>query len=179
MIPPWLELLRTSTASARPLIVALASVDSKGCPHVRSVICRKIDEDGSLWFASDARSGKNSQIRPSPMVEVVCWLPATREQFRLAGEVSIISGSMTESRELWRRMTPQSRAMFFWPAPGEKKTLDDPSFTRSSDAAQPPPAFELIVLHPTTVEHLMLSPHPHRRRRWTLGNEWQSEEINP
>ena len=43
-----------------------------------------------------------------------------------------------------------------------------------------PPNFELIVVRPRRVEHLQLSVHPHRRRRWMLAGNWSAAaEVNP
>lgn len=182
MTPEWIELFRTATASTQPLVMSLATVDSEGRPRVRSVVCRSIADDGSLWFASDARSGKNTQLRTGPSngaVEVVAWLPVTREQFRLSGVARVIPSGAEESRQMWEEINPESRAMYFWPPPGEARTPDDSAFIRTSDAPLPPPTFEVIVLQPTSVEHLSLAMHPHQRRRWTMERNWGCEELNP
>ncbi len=68
---------------------ALATIDRNGAPRVRSVICRKISADGSVWAISDGRSEKNEQLKASPHAEMCFWLPGRREQFRVGGSVKV------------------------------------------------------------------------------------------
>jgi pyridoxamine 5'-phosphate oxidase len=167
----------------RPRVCTLATVDKAGLPRARSVVCRRVAPDGSIWIASDARSEKNEQLKANPQAEVVFWLPARKEQFRVQGSVKVLSepGRDPARATLWGEMSDAARALFFWPTPGAKK-LDVPeSFPKSVDAETPPPAnFEVLVLRPRRVEHLQLKPHPHRRRRWMLAGNWQAaSEVNP
>jgi PPOX class probable FMN-dependent enzyme len=180
MTPPWLELFRTATATERPLILSLATVDAEGHPQVRSVVCRRIGSDGSLWVASDARSAKNAQLAADPHAAVVCWIANTREQFRFAGPVEIVSEeSPSQDRvDLWREMTAESRAMYFWPVPGAPREGSN-EFLTDNDDPIPPRSFEILILRPNEVEHLRLSVRPHDRTRWTLNDEWNLERLNP
>jgi PPOX class probable FMN-dependent enzyme len=181
MTPAWLVLFRTATATERPLILSLATVGAVGHPQVRSVVCRRIESDGSLWFSSDSRSAKHAQLTAHPYAAAVCWIATTREQFRFAGSVEIVSEeSPSQDRiDLWREMTRESRAMFFWPAPGTPRETNDTQFAPESDAPLPPPSFEILILRPHEVEHLRLSIRPHDRTRWTLTNGWNVERLNP
>ena len=77
------------------------------------------------------------------------------------------------------KMTPQSRAMFFWPTPGDGRVPDDEAFVRSSDAPFPHETFLALTLRPTQLEYLRLSTHPHTRMRWTLAEKWECEALNP
>ena len=61
----------------RPHVATLATVDRAGDPRARSVVCRTVDESG-LYFVSDARSGKNGQLRLNVVAEAVFWLSARR-----------------------------------------------------------------------------------------------------
>src|SRR4051794_28547204 len=90
----WLERLRraVATGDARPpLVGTLATADAGGAPRARSVVCREIGDDGSLWVTSDARSEKAAHLRGRPEAELVLWLPAAREQFRLFGRVELLT----------------------------------------------------------------------------------------
>lgn len=161
--------------------MALATVDAAGAPRVRSVVCRKVDDDGSLLFASDTRSEKHDQLVRDPRAEAVCWLPTIREQFRFAGAVELIGGDFLEGSriEIWRSMPPQSRAVFSWPSPGTPKDWPDERFAQSVDVPEPPKNFEILSLIPHAVERLELSRHPHRRTRWRSATGWLPEELNP
>jgi PPOX class probable FMN-dependent enzyme len=178
MAVPWLDAFRS--VAARPLILSLATVAGNGGPDVRSVICRRVEDDGSLWFTSDARSGKDAQLAMNSNVAAVYWAPATREQFRFWGGSEILNESSgnPSREELWKELTAETRAMFFWPPPGEPRVTDS-RFVAASEAESPPATFDAIVLRPSRVEHLALSMHPHRRTRWTFSTHWTTEDLNP
>jgi PPOX class probable FMN-dependent enzyme len=167
--------------SFRPVILSLATVDSEGHPHVRMVVCRRIGDDGSLWIASDARSGKHVQLAARPEAAAVCWIGSTREQFQFEGKVQVFgdSSGSPDRIGLWREISPESRALFFWPAPGRPRERDEACFVASSDAVTPPDSFEILVLRPSQVEYLGLSVHPPHRLRWTLLQGWRPELLNP
>jgi pyridoxamine 5'-phosphate oxidase len=180
---PWLEWFRGAVAQAglQPLVLALATVDEMGRPQVRSVVCRRIEKDGSLWMTSDSRSGKNTQIRRNAQAAAVCWLAVTREQFRFSGVVDILDtrSSSPDRIEMWQSLSPATRATFFWPAPGQARTLIDANFPAASDASAPPDSFEVLILRPGEVEHLRVGVHPHQRVRWVAERDWGREELNP
>jgi PPOX class probable FMN-dependent enzyme len=183
----WLDLFRAAVADLDgPLIGTLATVDAAGAPRARSVVCREVGDDGSLWVTSDARSDKADHLRRRPEAELVFWRPASREQFRFVGRVELItstSGDAAARERHWRRLTDASRAMFRWPAPGRPRTTHDNdagAFPASvAPEAAVPDSFEVIVLHPTCVERLQLAPQPHRRTRWREAGGWSAEPINP
>src|SRR5207248_52820 len=72
---------------------------SSGC-----VVCRAIDDDGSIWFVSDARSKKNRQIKLDRRVEAVFWLPNLKLQFRIRGEARVVGASEPRTIELWQAL---------------------------------------------------------------------------
>ncbi len=185
---PWLPELRAALDAeyaSRPYVVALATVDENGRPRVRSVVCRRAQPDGTLWVCSDARSGKNTQLRRNPHTELVFWLPGRREQFRVAGWVEIVSAETDDPRrgELWGELSDAARALFAWPEPGAPRHPDPAAFPEAIDAGGPiPDTFDLLVIAPEEVEHLDLKVHPHRRRRWRRrtvgGRRWLIHETH-
>jgi pyridoxamine 5'-phosphate oxidase len=167
----------------RPRVCTLATVDKSGAPRARSVICRKLGEDGSVWFLNDGRSEKAEHLKAVPQAEVVFWLPTVREQFRLSGSVKVVPAAPDDPArlEFWRSLSDATRATYFWPSPGAKRIDDDDEFAREVPATiPPPPNFHVLVLRPRRVEQLQLTPHPHRRRRWMLAGNWSvAAEVNP
>ena len=115
----WVKLLRDAIAAEgdRPTVMALATVSRNGSPRVRNVVCRRIDDDGVLWFVSDARSRKNQQIRLRRTVEVVFWMPLAKRQLRIRGEARIVPHDGLKAVELWRALPDHTRLLFAWPAP--------------------------------------------------------------
>jgi pyridoxamine 5'-phosphate oxidase len=163
----------------RPRVAALATVDQAGRPRVRSVVCRRIEEDGALWIVSDSRSDKNGQARANAFGEMAFWLPSRREQFRIAGGLEVVLGSDPRLTQAWQDLSDGARALFFWPEPGAPFDEGQEAPRAVGVEAPIPPAFELLVLGPDHAEHLDLNPHPHRRRRWRRESGWSVEVINP
>jgi pyridoxamine 5'-phosphate oxidase len=182
----WIGELRSALAGEygdRPSFATLATVDKGGSPRARTVVCRKVADDGTIYIASDARSEKNEQVRANAQAEVVFWLPTLREQFRLFGSTRVMAANPAEAAraDLWRALSDAARALFFWPSPGARRIDPPEAYPQAMTADQPVPAnFEVIIVKPRRVEHLSLSVHPHRRRRWMLAGKWTAAaEINP
>lgn len=180
----WLTVFRQSLQNEyadNPRIVTLASVDAKRRPRARSVILRRIDDNGALWITSNAFAAKNAQLREWPFAEITAYLPKNREQFRLSGAARVIGPEDDDAlrESFWKSISDAARATFFWPAIGQPARQEDP-VPASIDAAVPmPPVFELIELQPDQVEHLATAAIPHRRTRWREELEWAQERINP
>jgi pyridoxamine 5'-phosphate oxidase len=183
VVNPWLDDLQAALEAEfgpGPRPAALATVDRDGRPHARFVICRRIGPDGTFWVASDARSAKAEHLRHQPYAELVFWLAARREQYRVAGPVQRRAAADDPDRlALWRELSDAGRALFAWPTPGLPRHPDPAAFPAAipSEAA-PPASFEALVLRPTAVEHLALNPHPHHRRRWRAETGWAEEGLN-
>jgi PPOX class probable FMN-dependent enzyme len=189
----WIGELRSALTrefgDGKPCVATLATVDRSGAPRARTVVCRRVADDGTLYVASDARSEKNDQVKASAQAEVVFWLPTLREQYRVLGSVRVggpaaagTGGTGDPARaELWRAMSDAGRALFLWASPGARRVDAPEAFpTAVPAAAAVPPNFELIVVRPRRVEHLQLTVHPHRRRRWMLAGKWSAAaELNP
>jgi pyridoxamine 5'-phosphate oxidase len=185
MTPSVIQLLRDALDlefAERPRVAVLASVDADGRPRARSVIVRDVTDSGDLWVASDARSQKNAQLRQRPQADLVFWLPARREQFRVLCRARVIGAGEDEPRRrrAWLMLNDASRALFVWPAPGRPRGDCDLDFAAAVPAGDPiPDSFELLVLSAVEVDHLELGPFPHRRTRYGAQNAWQAEELNP
>lgn len=185
---PWISLLRDELDleyGARPRIAQLASVDERGRPRVRSVVCRRVEDEGALVATSDGRSAKNRQLRAVGFSEWVFWLVGRRKQFRVGGALHVIDGSAEgdekQLREaVWDEISDAARALFVWPASGKPWGGCDVEFATQLEKDAPIPAsFELLVMRADEVELLDLNPHPHSRRRWREANAWVEEVINP
>jgi pyridoxamine 5'-phosphate oxidase len=183
MTHEWLQLLTEALAVEtpdRPMVMTLATLSRNGSPRARSVICRAIDDDGTIWITSDSRSRKNGQIKTDRRVEAVFWLPTRRLQFRIRGEARLIPATHPRAMKLWTSLSDSTRAMFTWPAPGESRGDSDDAFaTILSVDALAPDSFQAIAIHARLVESLDLNEHPQRRQRWRRKNGWRAETLNP
>src|SRR4051812_12252625 len=104
MTHEWVKNLREAIGryGDRPTLMTLATLSRNGSPRARSVICRGIDEDGTIWLVSDSRSKKNGQIAMDRRVEIVAWLSVSRLQFRLRGEARIVRSDEPRAVEIWK-----------------------------------------------------------------------------
>ena len=179
------QLLRSAVGAefeGRSIIASLATVDADGWPRVRSVVCRRIDLDGGVWIAADARSAKMAQLLVNDRVELCVWLPRHRQQFRVGGAADVLTDADGGSArvELWKELPDSTRVHLLWPSPGMPRSADSSAFPVSFPAGIGiPPAFAAILARPDQIELLELDTHPHRRRRWRLANQWRLEEVNP
>jgi hypothetical protein len=184
----WISELRDSISrehSGRPAIATLSTVRmTPDGPHAdaRSVVVRKLMNDGTLLITSDGRSEKSGQIRANPSATAVFWFPSLRKQFVVDGKVLIIGPADEKPIRLqaWRDLSNSTRAMFHWPASGSARNEMD-LFCEAIDAdAAMPDSFEVLLLEPEKVDILDLNPFPHSRLRWSfVRREWSGLQINP
>jgi pyridoxamine 5'-phosphate oxidase len=180
----WLPIFRDALDAEygeRPRIATLATVDAEHRPRARTVVVRRIDDDGALWIVSSAYSDKNAQLRQTPAAELVLYLPNAREQFRLFGPASVIGrGDDEPARQaFWATLSDAARATFYWPIIGQPAT-NAAAVPAVLPASTPmPDHFELIRIAPAQVEHLTTANLPHRRTRYRQSAAWQPEPINP
>ena len=179
----WLDLFRRALADHygdRPVIAALATADADGRPRVRHVVCRRVDDDGGLWIAVDARSAKVDQLAAHPHAELAFWLAGDRDQFRARGAAAVLTGPEPDRAALWRSLSDTARALFAWPPPGTPREPDPARFPAALPPGDaPPPSFAALVIRPDEFEHLALRDHPHLRRIWRAVDGWIGRDVNP
>lgn len=175
-LPSWLERIAKSITKSRRIkggnYVQIATVDSAGLPHCRTVVHRGFLKGTSrgtlLKMITDARSDKVSQIHATGgHCEMVWWFSESSEQYRIRGSLLLGGeGAPEESEfaaprlEAWRGLSDPAREQFFWPAPGpfDPSTPPAPPGGRDEQGAilPPPPNFLLMLLVPTQVKYLRL-----------------------
>jgi hypothetical protein len=167
--PPWLDAFRSdldAEFARAPRIAAMATSDRVGGATVRHVVIRRVEPDGSLLLATDARSTKVDHLRRRPDASISFWLQDLRRQYRLDGPVDRLADG-PERLALWRGLSDAARALFTWPEPGTLRTDDPDAFPAAVGAdTEPPGSFLVLRVRPLFVERLDLKPHPHERLRW-------------
>ncbi len=189
-LAPWRTPLARALHSNRSLVYSrypqLATVDSQGRPHNRTIVFRGFSGDtNTLEFITDQRSEKVAQIHQQPWAELCWYFPQTREQFRLAGWVQIIDGShssplaQTARHHRWQSLSAAGRQQFTWPHPGQPRQGDLPTAPTAPHA--PPAHFCLLWLCPQHVDHLELRGNPQNRYSYQKGADqiWIVQEVNP
>jgi pyridoxamine 5'-phosphate oxidase len=167
----------------------LATVTPEGKPANRTVVFRGFrDDSNQLKVVVDTRSDKIEQIHHQPWGEICWYFTETREQFRLAGELILVTGdhadpSLTQERQqTWENLSDSARSQFVWSHPGQPRQADDPAFSNPPpDEKEPLSNFALLLLVPKTVDHLELRGDPQNRYLYNLdkANSWKVQAVNP
>lgn len=166
----------------------LATVRSDGHPANRTVVFRGfLEETNQLQFVTDVRSQKVEQIAHTSAAEACWYFPNTREQFRLSGQLTLVSANCPDAdllaarQRLWQAISDPARTQFAWADPGQPRN-DDIGFAVSPpDVTTPLPTFCLLLLDPDRVDHLELRGNPQNRwlyHRDAAGN-WSMQVVNP
>lgn len=88
LVRAWLDQAFDRLAEHNPGAMTLASVDARGRPSARMVICRGFDaEDGWLVFYTDRTSHKAAMLDASPRAACVFYWEPLDRQLRVEGPV--------------------------------------------------------------------------------------------
>ncbi|MBN3895173.1 MAG: pyridoxamine 5'-phosphate oxidase family protein [Nostoc sp. NOS(2021)] len=192
-LAPWRSAIAHALHRNRSLVYArylqLATVQANGRPANRTLVFRGFLEDtNQLKFITDTRSAKADQIQQQPWAEVCWYFPNTREQFRITGCLTLVSGDDSHQDlqpariSMWQELSDAARSQFAWPHPGKPRVQTPEAFVPPApDPMQPVPNFCLLLLDPVQVDHLELRGEP--QNRWLYhrdeNQEWSSQAINP
>lgn len=167
----------------------LATVRSDGHPANRTVVFRGfLDDTNHLKFVTDARSQKVEEIERQSWGEACWYFTKTREQFRIAGTLTLVRENHPDLNQLqkarqttWQELSDNARVQFAWPYPG-KARADAVAFAPPlPDPVEPLPNFCLLLLEPVQVDHLELRGDPQNRCLYYLDSEqtWSAQVVNP
>ncbi|MBN3963355.1 Npun_F5749 family FMN-dependent PPOX-type flavoprotein [Nostoc sp. NMS8] len=191
-LAPWRSAIAHALHRNRSLVYArylqLATVQANGRPANRTLVFRGFLEDtNQLKFITDVRSAKVDQIQQQPWAEVCWYFPNTREQFRMTGCLTLVSGDADRDLQLariaiWQELSDAARLQFAWPHPGKPRVETPEAFAPPApEPVQPVPNFCLLLLDPVEVDHLELRGEPQNRWLYRRDDQqdWSSQTINP
>ncbi|KAJ9534878.1 hypothetical protein QJQ45_029562 [Haematococcus lacustris] len=189
-MPPWLSIIEKSVKANKSLAYAryvqLATIRPDGRPANRTVVFRGfLKESSDLTFITDLRSNKVAELSANPAAEVAWYLPQTREQFRLSGNLQVVGAehpqpAMAAARQAaWNALSPGARTQFGWPQPGLPRDPDPAVFSPEvpGEGEEPSPAFGLLILHVHKVDYLQLFKN--ERVTYSVEDDWQPHRVNP
>lgn len=191
MLAPWRSPLARALHRNRSLAHArylqLATLRQDGRPANRTVVFRGfLDGTNQLKFVTDARSEKFAQIEYSSWAEACWYFAQTREQFRLMGQLTLVSdrddAPLLQQARLtaWQELSDAARTQFAWAYPGKPREGNSGFDVPVPDSKVPLPHFCLLLLNPERVDHLELRGNP--QNRWIhdrQGQAWTTQEVNP
>ena len=169
--------------------VQLATVNSEGLPTNRTVVFRGfLSDTNQLQFITDVRSQKYSHLQKQPWGEVCWYFTKTREQFRIAGSLTLVTAESSDSelltarKRMWQNISDSARIQFAWVSPGETRENTPQAFNPDPPSDKKPlDNFCLLLLNPEKVDHLELRGEPQNRYLYRLksDNTWEIKEVNP
>jgi pyridoxamine 5'-phosphate oxidase len=208
-LAPWRSPLARALHRNRSVPFArylqLATVRADATPANRTVVFRGfLAGTNGLMFVSDRRSEKIAQIQQNPQAEACWYFTQTREQFRLAGRLIVVSAETEQSllanarQDLWQHLSDSARLQFAWPQPKGKREAITSFNPPAPEVQRPPLTFCLLCLAVNRVDHLELRGEPQNRclyekiNQATPGNsanqspaqsepaqDWKTTLVNP
>ena len=79
-----------------PMAISVATVDAEGCPNVRTVLMRFLDERGP-GFVTCQTSAKGQELAANPQIAAALTWPAMFRAIRFRGRVELIERAEVES----------------------------------------------------------------------------------
>ena len=193
LVAPWRSPLSRALHRHRSIpysrYVQLATVDPQGLPANRTVVFRGFLEDtNQLQLITDSRSNKITHIKANPWAEICWYFSKSREQFRLFGQLILVTATDLEPtwqsarQQAWQKLSDAARLQFSWPKPGEKRVANPEAFSSATPSTTEPVInFCLLLLKPEKVDHLELRGEPQNRCLYLLQKDqtWSVQSINP
>ena len=94
----WLSQAQRDAAQPNPNSMVLATVDSRGYPSARVVLCKEIAaQQGFILFYTNYRSRKGSELATNPRAAVVFHWDHLHRQVRAEGEVAVLSDAENDA----------------------------------------------------------------------------------
>jgi pyridoxamine 5'-phosphate oxidase len=94
----WLAQARIDAAQPNPNSMVLATVDGRGQPSARVVLCKDLDPDaGYITFYTNYQSRKGRELEENPRAAVVFHWDHRRRQVRAEGRVERLSDAESDA----------------------------------------------------------------------------------
>lgn len=185
-LAPWRPVLsralHRNRARAYCRYLQLATIDTEGKPSNRTVVFRGFTDE-KLQMVIDGRSEKVQHIQICPWAEICWYFTVTREQFRIAGRLTLV-GPADDPESIrtkaWQALSDKAHQQFYWPHPGHLRTDEKAFAPPGLETAQPPDSFFVLFLTAHRVDYLNLRGNPQNRYVYNyIEDGWRVDEVNP
>jgi PPOX class probable FMN-dependent enzyme len=213
--PVWRQRLAQSLHINRSHVHAkyyqVATICANGRPKNRTMVFRGfLSGTQSLLSVTDLRSEKvlEWQAQSKANFEICWYFSDSREQFRLAGEVALISVSLDLKhssyvlreqnkqsllKQQWSNLSTNARKPFFASSPKapfdeelmtptQQYGIDKKSISRSDvtdTKLDISKHFCVVVFIPKSVDYLDLKSKPQQRCLYDIQDGWKEKSVNP
>lgn len=192
MLAPWraslAHALHRHRSQPYSRYLQLATVNSEGFPANRTVVFRGFLADSNeLKFITDSRSDKIAQIEAKPWGEACWYFNKSREQFRLFGQLTLVTADINSTlqfarQQAWQKLSDSARLQFAWPHPGKERVENSEAFSPPKPSEKEPLTnFCLLLLNPEKVDILQLKGEPQNRYIYLRQPDqtWTTRSVNP
>lgn len=142
----------------------------------RTVVLRKVMDDFTLLFYTDARTPKIQAIQNNPVVSALFYHPRQLLQLQIVGEAKCITDE-DRLQQLWGNVGENSKKDYITKlTPGTPiKNPDHVDYNATE------PHFCAVEIIPTTIECLQLKRPNHLRVRYTKDDDqnWSGQFLTP
>lgn len=185
-MPQWRIGLTKSLHKTRSMpesrYIQLATVDSQGMPHCRTVVFRGLTDDNKLVVLSDRRTDKYTQLAHHKYAEVCWYFSKTREQYRFSVVAELIAGCdhKTLADDHWARLSDAGKKQFMWGDPGTPRNSTIP-LKVDGDMNVTPAHFCVLLLDVEKVDYLNLRGNPQSREYHHKNGQgsWRCQSVIP
>lgn len=161
---------------------ALATVDARGWPQVRTVVLRAADPvAGALRFHCDRRSDKAAELAASGIAALHGYDSESKIQIRVSGPATLHTDDAL-AEAAWAGSMAMSRVCYGAdPAPGARLPAGDAYTLPDPDTALTlgRPNFCAVVVTLARLEFLYLDRRGHRRAAWDRADGWRGVWLAP
>lgn len=168
--------LHLSRSKAHARFVQLASLGHDGRVHNRTLVFRGfVDNTDQLIMITDTRSDKYMGLIQHPQVEICWYFEKSREQYRINGDVLVITNASSQAdlrEQVWHSLSLSAKEQFYW-------YLDKAVVAEIVEQGSIPDTFSVILLQPVSVDYLYLGDEHTRTISQLVHNKWQEKPINP
>lgn len=190
---PWRQTLEdaihNNAQAMHSRFFQLATVDNKQIPACRTVVFRGFaDNTNALIAHTDERSEKILQLRSHSHAQVCWYFSETREQFRLTSQITVLTEKELYAADIrlahWQQLSEQSQASYFLAAPGSAIAIEHAPSAKPNNRlqldAKPSKNFALLLISPTCVDHLLLTPSAQQRTLYWEDHEghWAAKKVS-
>ena len=180
MLPPWRSLLASAIHRNRSKPYSryfqLATVTPDGYPSNRTVVFRGFldDEHSSIKIITALRSAKIKDIEHQAIGEICWYFTKTREQFRINGNLRLVTALDTHldlqkaRKTTWHDLSDAARSQFTVADPTQSVAEKSTFAVDLPDPNIPLDNFCLLLLIPRKIDHLQLRLDPQKTCVYTL-----------
>ncbi|PKM31155.1 MAG: pyridoxamine 5'-phosphate oxidase [Gammaproteobacteria bacterium HGW-Gammaproteobacteria-11] len=164
----------------------LASVDTNGQPHLRTLLLKGMDDRGFVFF-TNYQSAKGQQLQANPQAAMTFWWHDLERQVRIEGQVEQISADESDA---YYHSRPVGSRLGAWASPQSQvianrevleNNLQQLQQQYADLAPERPPHWGGFRLKPQLIEFWQGRPSRlHDRLNYRLvDGQWQRERLAP